>query len=76
MVCASNSATPAFRLRTSRCVWRPTVGTATDECCLLRKVEPLREMLSGLRAWITGIRREQSPRARRRGLSSETRSLV
>ena len=31
-----------------------------DECCLLRKVEPLREMLSGLRAWITGIRREQS----------------
>ena len=33
-----------------------------DECCRLRKVEPLRETLSGLRAWITGIRREQSPR--------------
>ena len=32
-----------------------------DECCRLRKVEPLREMLSGLRAWITGIRRDQSP---------------
>src|SRR5947207_253413 len=32
-----------------------------DECCRLRKVEPLRKMLSGLRAWITGIRREQSP---------------
>lgn len=31
-----------------------------DECCRLRKVEPLREMLSGLRAWITGIRRDQS----------------
>jgi len=31
-----------------------------DECCRLRKVEPLREILSGLRAWITGIRREQS----------------
>lgn len=31
-----------------------------DECCRLRKVEPLGEMLSGLRAWITGIRREQS----------------
>lgn len=31
-----------------------------DECCRLRKVEPLREMLSGLRAWITGIRRGQS----------------
>ncbi len=31
-----------------------------DECCRLRKVEPLREMLKGLRAWITGIRRDQS----------------
>ncbi len=31
-----------------------------DLCCRLRKVEPLREMLSGLRAWITAIRREQS----------------
>src|SRR6267142_1837860 len=31
-----------------------------DECCRLRKVEPLRQMLSGLRAWITGIRRDQS----------------
>ena len=32
-----------------------------DVCCQLRKVEPLREMLSGLRAWITAIRREQTP---------------
>jgi phosphoadenosine phosphosulfate reductase len=32
-----------------------------DLCCRLRKVEPLREMLSGLDAWITAIRREQSP---------------
>jgi len=32
-----------------------------DLCCRLRKVEPLKEMLSGLRAWITAIRREQSP---------------
>src|SRR4029450_7553590 len=31
-----------------------------DLCCRLRKVEPLREMLSRLRAWITAIRREQS----------------
>ena len=31
-----------------------------DDCCRLRKVEPLREMLSGLRAWITGVRRDQS----------------
>ncbi len=32
-----------------------------DECCRLRKVEPLIEALAGLRAWITGIRRDQSP---------------
>ncbi len=31
-----------------------------DECCRLRKVEPLREMLAGVRAWITAIRRDQS----------------
>lgn len=30
-------------------------------CCGLRKVGPLREGLAGLDAWITGIRREQSP---------------
>jgi phosphoadenosine phosphosulfate reductase len=30
-------------------------------CCNLRKVEPLRRALSGLDAWITGIRREQAP---------------
>ena len=32
-----------------------------DLCCRLRKVEPLKEMLSGLRAWVTAIRRDQSP---------------
>lgn len=32
-----------------------------DECCRLRKVEPLRETLAGLEAWITAIRRDQSP---------------
>lgn len=30
-------------------------------CCEIRKVEPLVRMLSGLDAWITGLRREQSP---------------
>ncbi len=29
-------------------------------CCHIRKVEPLRRALSGKRAWITGIRRQQS----------------
>jgi len=32
-----------------------------DGCCAIRKVEPLTRTLSGLKAWITGIRREQAP---------------
>lgn len=32
-----------------------------DACCNIRKVAPLNEALSGYRAWITGVRREQSP---------------
>lgn len=39
-----------------------------DECCRLRKVEPLREMLTGLRAWITAIRRDQTPARARAGI--------
>ncbi|MCX6388006.1 MAG: phosphoadenylyl-sulfate reductase [Solirubrobacterales bacterium] len=31
------------------------------KCCGLRKVEPLQRRLSQLDAWITGVRREQSP---------------
>jgi len=31
-----------------------------DRCCNLRKIEPLRSKLSGLRAWVTGIRRDQT----------------
>ncbi len=30
-------------------------------CCHLRKVVPLKEALSGVKAWISGLRREQSP---------------
>ncbi len=32
----------------------------SDQCCNLRKVEPLRRKLSDLRAWITSIRRDQT----------------
>jgi phosphoadenosine phosphosulfate reductase len=32
-----------------------------DRCCHIRKVEPLERALAGFGAWITGIRREQSP---------------
>jgi len=31
-----------------------------DQCCGIRKVEPLSHKLAGLRAWITGIRRQQT----------------
>ncbi|BCA55547.1 Phosphoadenosine phosphosulfate reductase [Nitrospira sp. KM1] len=32
-----------------------------DQCCQLRKVEPLTRTLKNFDAWITGIRRDQSP---------------
>jgi phosphoadenosine phosphosulfate reductase len=35
-----------------------------QECCGIRKVEPLRRALSTLSAWITGQRRDQSPSTR------------
>jgi len=31
------------------------------KCCDIRKIKPLREALSNLSAWITGIRRDQAP---------------
>lgn len=36
-------------------------STEPDRCCQLRKVEPLTRVLKGFDAWITGIRRDQSP---------------
>lgn len=35
-----------------------------QECCRIRKVKPLRKQLTGLRAWITGQRKDQSPGTR------------
>ena len=32
-----------------------------DRCCHLRKVKPLKNFLEDKRAWITGLRRDQSP---------------
>ena len=34
--------------------------SAPDECCKLRKVEPLFSAVAGYRAWFTGLRREQA----------------
>jgi len=32
-----------------------------DQCCNIRKVEPLKKYLAGLEAWVTGVRRDQAP---------------
>lgn len=39
-----------------------------DQCCQLRKIEPLTRVLSGYAAWITGIRRDQAPTRANAGL--------
>lgn len=39
-----------------------------DQCCQLRKVEPLTRVLQGYDAWITGIRRDQAPSRANAGL--------
>lgn len=38
-------------------LWR----TDPDKCCEIRKVDPLKKVLSGLKVWLTGIRRDESP---------------
>jgi phosphoadenosine phosphosulfate reductase len=38
-----------------------------DQCCNLRKIEPLRRKLSELQAWITSIRRDQTADRARAG---------
>jgi phosphoadenosine phosphosulfate reductase len=38
-------------------LWR----TDLDECCAMRKVEPLARALAGKDAWITGLRRSETP---------------
>ena len=40
------------------------IATATAECCAIRKVDPLARQLAGLRMWMTGQRRDQSPDTR------------
>ena len=34
--------------------------SAPDQCCKLRKVEPLFKAVAGYRVWLTGLRREQA----------------
>ena len=35
--------------------------SAPDQCCSIRKVEPLKRALSSVDGWITGVRRDQAP---------------
>ena len=39
-----------------------------DQCCELRKLEPLNRILANYTAWITGIRRDQAPTRANAGL--------
>ena len=39
-----------------------------DQCCQIRKVEPLTKTLKNYAAWVTGIRRDQSPTRATAGL--------
>lgn len=53
---------PALTLAEQEAEHGPTLWErAPDQCCAIRKVQPLRGVLSGLSAWITGIRRDQTP---------------
>jgi phosphoadenosine phosphosulfate reductase len=39
-----------------------------DQCCNVRKVQPLTRILGGYSAWVTGIRRDQGPNRANAGL--------
>src|SRR5579871_1627244 len=39
----------------------PIHGTHPDECCRIRKIEPLKKAVRGYDAWISAIRRDQTP---------------
>lgn len=38
----------------------PIYATNPDECCRMRKIEPLKKALAGHDAWVTAIRRDQT----------------
>ena len=53
---------PLLTLAEQAVAERPNLWeTNPDRCCHIRKVEPLERALAPYDAWITGIRREQSP---------------
>ncbi len=46
----------------------PIYGTRPDECCRIRKVEPLKSAVVGYDAWISAIRRDQTHARRNSGI--------
>ena len=46
----------------------PIYATNPEECCRTRKVEPLRGAVKGFDAWISAIRRDQTPNRARAGI--------
>lgn len=40
--------------------WRELPHQDPNLCCYLRKVQPMQKAMEGMRAWITGIRRDQT----------------
>lgn len=58
---------PALREVVSE-VGKPLYSTDPDLCCHLRKVVPLQQTLAGHEAWISAIRRDQTPARAQAGL--------
>src|SRR5579862_4251755 len=53
---------PEFTPDAQAAKFGPALWTSSpDQCCNIRKVEPLKKYLAGLRAWVTGVRRDQAP---------------
>jgi len=46
----------------------PIYHVRPDECCRIRKIEPLLKAVAGFDAWISAIRREQTPDRSRAGI--------
>jgi len=53
---------PAFTPEQQATQFGPALWASNpDQCCNIRKVEPLKKYLAGFRAWVTGVRRDQAP---------------
>jgi phosphoadenosine phosphosulfate reductase len=46
----------------------PIYGTNPDECCRIRKIEPLQRAVAGYTAWVSAIRRDQTPNRANAGI--------